>query len=162
MQSRLVPRHWPQEPQGQVRVHQWRRTRLRRRHWRSRLLHGRAIPIHTASVCRQIPKNTILLGNIFMQETGSAVDWGKREIIIRSTSGMADLVIPFAPPNEASEVTWCRGLQMTTEIEDEPYPYTESAGDSTPTSMVSNVKVLRATFAQFWNTWHSGTPTLPC
>ena len=121
---------------------------------------GRAIPIHTASVCRHIPKNTILLGNIFMQETGSAVDWGKREIIIRSTSGMADLVIPFAPPNEAGEVTWCRGLQMTTEIEGEPYPYTDSAGDSTPTSMVSNVKVLRATFAQFWNTWHSGNPTL--
>jgi len=73
---------------------------------------------------------------------------------------MADLVIPFAPPNETSELTWCRGLQMTTEIEYEPHPYTESAGDSTPTSMVSNATQQDATFAKFWNTWHSGTPTL--
>jgi hypothetical protein len=60
---------------------------------------------------------------------------------------MADLVIPFAPTNEEHEMTWCRGLQM---IKDDP----------TPTPTVSNVEVRRATFAQFWNTWHSGTPTL--
>lgn len=73
---------------------------------------GNRIPLHTVSVCAGIPTDTILLGNLFLAETGSQVDWRSQTATIRCPNGGADLVIPFAKHTNTVQPVWCQDLRV--------------------------------------------------